>query len=196
MNNKNIKKLNDIADIISGVPINRYKKGENLKEYEVIQQRSMNKNINEIQFEKENLSNKINERYYTKKGDIIYKLQGDNFAKLITTEKNAIVSHSFAIIRPNEKKETYDPTFIENLLNDPAVANQIIRMTDGTIIPKVSINVLKELELIIPPIEIQKEYSNLLKLINQRIEIYKENIEKDSQLKESMFEKLIGDFYD
>lgn len=196
MENKNIKRLEDIADIISGVPLNRYKKDDNLKEQIVIQQRSVNKNKKEIHTEKEELSTKINKRYYTKKNDIIYKLQGDTLAKLINNEEGAIVTHSFAIIRPNKNKEEYNPSFITNLLNDPVVNNQIMRLTDGTVIPKVSINVLKELQLVIPPIEIQNEYSNILQLINKRIEIYQDNINKSNELKEAIFEKLIGDIYE
>ena len=192
------KKLSEIAEIISGIPINRYYAKEYIDESDiikdyVIQQKAITEINTKFKRDPEDFNQKIDEKYFTRTGDILFKLQVKCFAKQITTETNAIVTHSYAIIR---LKEGYDVTFIEALLNDQQIIYELERKISSTTIPKVNLTVLKNLKLPIPDYEDQIKYAKVINLINNKIKLEQKNIENDIKLRESIIYDLIGDLYD
>lgn len=189
------KKLEDISEIITGLPIQRYMKKEDTVGKKVID----NKSIDEIDQKFEtfdvNMSANIKEQFISRKDDILYKVQQKSFAKQITTEVDVVIPNSYIIIRVNDTSEV-NPRFLTHYLNDPRVIYEIQRQIDSTKIMKVNTSILKELHVKLPDIEIQNCYSTLINKIYERIELKKKSIKCDTDLVNSLYDEVIGDSYE
>lgn len=149
----------------------------------------------EFPIEEEEITENINQRFFSKKQDILYKVQQQCFAKEVTTETDAIITNNYLIIRVNNFNEV-NPTFLTYYLNDPRVEYQIQRTIDSTKIMKVSTKILKNLTILLPEIEVQNKQVNLIKKINRRIEVKKKSIQCDEKLINSLYDTVIGDAYE
>lgn len=187
-------KLEDIATIITGLPVQRYINKEDSVKQKIITNMSIFETDEEFEIEEENISNDIKERFYSKKHDILYKVQQQSFAKEITTETNAIIPNSYIIIRVD--KARVNPTYLTYYLNDPRVDYEIKRTIDTTRIMKVSTRILKDLKIILPDKEFQDTNAELISKINQRMELKKKSINCDEKLINSLYDDIIGDQYE
>ena len=182
--------LKDVADVYSGSTFRRYIEKGNGNFKKIIVQRSIQKGRKITDFDEEELSEKINKRYFSKKGDILMKTPYPNDAVCLE-EENLIIGDRIAIIR---LKEGYDSSFITHLLNNIYVKEQLHKVMSSDRIPQVSIEEIKELKLIIPNYETQKKYGELLDNIDEKINITYKIIEADNELKEGILNDLIGEY--
>ena len=180
--------LGEIADVFVGVVPKRYLEEGNGNFKSVIVQGSINygeklSNLDSMEF-----SEKLNEKYLTKKGDILMKLTSPNDAIYIE-EEGLVIGERIAIIRLNEE---YNYRFLAHLLNNSSIKRQLHRVIGSGLSPKVSINDIKDLELKIPEADVQNKIAVLLDSIDDRISIYNELIESDKKLKEGILYEMIG----
>ena len=179
-------KLNDIADVYSGATFKRYVDREGTLK-KVIVQRSIKTGEEITDFDQMKFNDKINGRYLTQKGDILMKTPSPNDVVCVN-EEGMVIGDRIAIIR---LKEGYDPSFICHLLTNYYVKKQLHKFQTTTVISQVSISDIKQLELIVPSYEKQKEYGELLDSIDEKIKINYQIIESDKELKEGLLNKLI-----
>lgn len=124
------------------------------------------------------------ENYRIKEGDILIGGTGHYFGKSILANKkmNNYV-HSYNIIRINLKKNI--PNFVENYLSSSEIRDQLNISALGSGQPFIDIQSLKELKILIPPIEEQtliskyldkktKKIDSLIGKIGKKIELLKE----------------------
>ena len=182
-------KLKDISNVYSGSTYRRYlEKGcGNFKK--IIVQKSIQKGEPIKDLLEEEISNNINERYLSRDGDILMKTPFPNDVVFVD-EEGLIIGDRIAIIR---LKEGYDSSFITHYLNNVHIKKQLNRVTTSETIPQVSIEEIKELELILPDYQTQKDYGTLLNLIDKKININYSIIESEKRLKEGILNNLIGD---
>lgn len=192
MQTENVK-LNDIASIMIGLPIQRYTEKEELIEQNIITNKSIEEIDDKFEIEEEILAKDIKKQFFSKEHDILYKVQQQSFAKEITTETDAIIPNTYIIIRADEKK--VNPTFLTNYLNDPRIDYEIQRQIDSTRIMKVNTGILKNLTIKLPDKEYQDKYAKLIEKIQQRINLKKQSIENDERLINSLYDTIIGDRY-
>lgn len=177
-------KLNDIAEVISGLSYRRYL-DETGDSFKIVVQRSIKKYGELSDFEEMKLK-KVKDRYLSKKGDILMKMPYP-YDVVVVRQDNLVISDRIAIIR---LKENYDSSFIAHLLTNAHVKKQLHELGSTEKIPHTSIREIKELELVIPDLDTQRKYGELLDLINEKIyEDYK-LIDYDQKLKEGILNKL------
>lgn len=187
-------KLQDIAKITTGLPVQRYIGKEDAKKQNIILSMPELETDEEFKTAEENISESIKDRFYSKKHDILYKVQQNSFAKEITTETNAIIPNSYIIIRVLDTSKV-NPTFLTYYLNDPRVDYEIQRTIDSTKIMKVSTKILKDLKILLPSKEEQDKQIEIITKINRRIELKKKSIMCDEKLINSLYDAVIGDAY-
>lgn len=186
-------KLEDIATVITGLPLQRYIGKDDAIKQQVIQTMPFFKIGEKFKTEEAEISEDIKDRFYSQEHDILYKVQQPSFAKEITTETGAIISNNYIIIRVDSTK--INSTFLTYYLNDPRVDYEIQRTIDSTRIMKVSTRILKDLKILLPEKEQQDKQAELITKINQRIELKKKLIECDKKLINSLYDGIIGDEY-
>ncbi len=186
-------KLEDIATVITGLPLQRYIGKDDAIKQQVIQTMPFFKIGEKFKTEEAEISEDIKDRFYSQEHDILYKVQQPSFAKEITTETGAIISNNYIIIRVDSTK--INSTFLTYYLNDPRVDYEIQRTIDSTRIMKVSTRILKDLKILLPEKEQQDKQAELITKINERIELKKKLIECDKKLINSLYDGIIGDEY-
>ena len=178
-------KLNEIADISSGLSYRRYLEDRG-KSFSVIVQRSIKKDGELSDFEEIKLKEGFKDRYFSKKGDILMKMPYP-YDVVVVGKDGLVISDRIAIIR---LEENYDPSFIAHMLTNAHVKKQLYELGSTEKIPHTSIKEIKELELVVPDFKTQQKYGQLLDLINEKIyEDYKV-IDYDRNLKEGILNKL------
>ena len=180
-------RLKDIADIYSGATYRRYLEEGNGNFKKIIVQKSIQKGEKITDLVEGEISPKINERYLSRKGDILMKTPSPNDAVFVEDD-GLIIGDRIAIIR---LKEGYDPSFISHYLNNYHIKKQLNRVTTDEVIPQVTIEEIKELLLKVPNYERQKAYGILLNSIDEKININYKIIENDKRLKEGILNSLI-----
>ena len=184
-----IVSLGEIADIFVGVVPKRYLEEGSGNFKQLIVQGSINygqklSNLDSMEF-----SEKLNEKYLTRKGDILMKLTSPNDAIYIEQE-GLVIGERIAIIRL--LSEEIDYKFVTHLLNNSSIKRQLSRVIGSGLSPKVSINDIKDLELNIPELEVQGKIALLFDSIDDRILIYDDLIESDKKLKEAILKDILG----
>ena len=187
-------KLNKIAKIITGLPIQRYIDTENAIEQQIISNISLGNIDNDFEIEKEWISEDIKEQFYSKEHDILVKVQQQIFAKEITTETNAIIPNIYTIIRVKDTNKV-NPTFLSHYINNPIVNYEILRQADSSRIIKINTSILKNLTVYLPNKEEQDIYAKAITKINKRIKIRKKSIRSDEELIDALLDNIIGDNY-
>lgn len=179
-----LKKLEDIADVFSGVQISRFI-DEHSKECPVIKNKFINDDI--LDYSYENVSDNINEKYFSKKGDIIISLSQPNTVSILK-ENGYIIPMYFAIIR---LKKGYDSSFIYHLLNSEVFHKTSYRLLEGGALKVIKITDLKNIKITVPNIEKQKKYGEFLNLIDKKNNLLENKKNCNKKLKEYLIQTQI-----
>ena len=179
-------KLKDIADIFSGLSYRRYIDSEGI-DYNVIVQRSIKRDGELSDFDSLRLSD-VKERFFTRKGDVLMKMSYP-YDVVCADKPNLVVSDRIAIIR---LKDGYDSDFIAHLLTNVHIKKQLHELGSSQKLPHTSLKEIKELELVIPDLETQTRYGELLNTINEKIAQDNLIVEYDRKLKERILNELWG----
>lgn len=181
-------KLGDMAEIFSGLSYRRYldEDGDNFK---VIVQRSIKKDGELSDFDELCLKSNIKERYFTRENDVLMKMPYP-YDVVCVKEAGLVVSDRIAIIR---LRKYYDPDFITHLLTNAHVKKQLYELGSSEKIPHTSLKEIKQLDLMVPDIETQIKYGQLLNTINDKIYEDLRQVEYDRNLKEAILNDLWGE---
>ena len=183
-------KLNDIAEIQTGLSYRRYLQ-EDGQEFSVIVQRSIQKDGILKDFEKVSLTpENIKPHHFTKPGDVLMKMPYP-YDVVCVSQPGLVVSDRIAIIRLNRHN---DPSFIAHLLTNAHVKKQLYELSSTERIPHASLRQIKEIELVLPDSETQKKYGKLLDTINEKLYEDQKVVEYDRNLKEGILNRLWGEF--
>lgn len=181
--------LDKIADVYVGALTTRFsKKYEGPKEKKDVLYYKGKK----IYTETEEIASDINDKYLSQKEDVLFRLSEPQFAVKVdgeTIKEGVLISSKFAIIKPNGD---IDSDFLVALLNSEIVKNQLNKYSEGSVIKLVKVKDLIKLDLIIPPLEDQKEYVGAIHLIDKEIELQKQLIRENMNLKEAIIQKTQG----
>ena len=112
-------KLKDIAEIFSGVHIFRFM--DETADLKPVLKNKLDEN-NNLEFDYENISDKIDLKYYSKKGDILISLSEPNTVYKLNHE-GFIITMYFVIIR---LKDNYDSSFIFHILESNSFHKKLL----------------------------------------------------------------------
>jgi len=113
------------------------------------------------------LAEGISEKHLLKNGDVLFAAKGTkNFAAVFENHNEpSVASTSFFVIRPTDNKVL--PQFLAWFLNNHTTQTLLKGQAIGTSIPSISKQVLENLEITVPNIEIQKAILHITKLRNK-----------------------------
>lgn len=182
-------KLDKIADVYVGALTTRFSKQYEgpKEEKEVLYYKGK-----VIYTETEEIATDINDKYLTHEGDILFRLSEPQFAVKVDGEninEGIVISSKFAIIKPTED---IDSDFLAALLNSQIVKNQLNKYSEGNVIKLVKVKDLVNIELTIPSHEEQEEYVEAILLIDKEIDLQKQLITENMNLKEAIIQKTQG----
>ena len=120
-------KLEEIATVITGLPLQRYIGKDDAIKQQVIQTMPFFEIGEKFETQEADISEDIKDRFYSQEHDILYKVQQPSFAKEITTETGAIISNNYIIIRVDSTK--VNSTFLSCVLLSCASSIGIISVS-------------------------------------------------------------------
>jgi len=112
-------------------------------------------------------ADRISEKHLLKDGDVLFSAKGTkNFAAVFENyNEPSVASTSFFVIRPTDKKLL--PQYLAWVLNSHTTQILLKGQAIGTSIPSISKQVLENLEITVPSIEMQKAILQITKLRNK-----------------------------
>lgn len=164
-------------------------RNQNSFKYYYIPQKSVfDNNIDSNTFETIVTNKKVENKYLAHYKDIIIKLTPPYNAAVVDFKRNdVIVPSNFAIIRV---KDEFISVFLAYVLNGPNVKKQLRRLVEGTNIPIIKINNLKDIKIKKRSSYKQIEYAKLFYLLDIRKELLLRKIELEDKLKDNILSKL------
>lgn len=181
------KKLSQIAEIFTGIRTSRYKNIVEGKNTKIL----LNKlNNNKIEYETLKI-NKINQKYYSQKNDIILHLSDTKNITLLK-EENILIPLNYAIIRT---KKEYNPHYIYQILKSRNFQYTLERISEGSSIKFIKINDLKNIKIKTLEKEKQEKYAKIMELLNKRNILNRKKIEKIEKYQNEIIQKELGGQY-
>lgn len=181
---KNIK-LGDIAKIYTGVRVSRVQDGET-RPMPVLK-RTSEENSSKLEYEMEEISIDIDPKYLSEKDDILILLSGSNNITKIERE-GFVIPMYYAIIKVNYG---YDSDFIYHILKSEVFPRELNRLMEGTTLKIIKTRDLKEMGIPVPDYETQRDYGELFKLMDKRIELKKEALQIEEEIQQSIIDDLL-----
>lgn len=179
-------RLAQIAEVQTGLSYRRYLDDEGM-DFDVILQRSIKKDGILDDFETVKLNPRhIKPHHFTKKGDILMKMPYP-YDVVSVSQEGLVVSDRIAIIRLTEN---HHAPFVAHLLTNAHIEKQLYEVTSTERMPHASLKQIKELKLVLPDIETQKKYADLLDTINQKVAEDLKVVEYDRRLKEGILNRI------
>lgn len=138
-------------------------------------------------------TDKMNEKFKLKKGDIILKAKsGDNTAALIKEDiENVVASSHFIVITVNDDS-VLSPEYLVAYLNSEYAQDYFKKHAEGTALPIVKIKTLEELDIKELVMEKQLEVSNMYKLIKEEKLTMEKLIENREKQFKAYLRELLG----
>ncbi len=154
-----IKKLDEIAEIFNGARLSRYQDDDG-EEFKVF----LGTPTDQISWQKEKISSKLNHKYFSKKNDIILNLQNSKIIEFVKDE-NIIIPMHYAIIR---LKEDYNSEYIYYYLKTSSFQKQLHKYKEGSSLLFINLSALKNIKINLPERNIQDQYVKLFRLLDKK----------------------------
>ncbi len=178
-------KLDKIAEVFTGARLERFN-SNSTQIQPVIRKIYTN---NQIDYEDEKISIKLNDKFYTQKGDILIQLREPNII-IKANQEGLIVPMNFGVIRI---KEGYDSNYIYHVLKNDVIPKNLKILIEGSILQTIRTNYLKELKIpILDNNEKQKDIGNLLNLIDKKSELHEKLTKTNDKLKNAILKNCIA----
>lgn len=179
--------LKDLAIIQIGYQLRSKIQLESDGLYKIIQAKDINRDL--ILNHKDAYSIDIEgkpDKYLIDKDDLLFLSRGtNNFAVVINKRlSNTVASGLFYIIKINP--DIILPEYLAWYINLPQTQKLLALKSQGTNIPLITIATFRNLEIPLPPLEIQQKIAALSRLINKEKELTKKLIKKREQITQAI----------
>lgn len=120
---------------------------------------------------------KIFKRCSPEKGDVLYIKDGatTGVACINTFEEEFSLLSSVALLKPSKYILS---SFVVAYLNNKSVKDNILLYMAGGAIKRLTIKKIKEINIVVPPIELQNKFANIIEKIEEQKSLYEEELEK------------------
>lgn len=128
------------------------------------------------------------------KGDILYCLRGSLGKKaIVNNDVNGAIASSLVIIRPDLDKVTSE--YLMLALDSPAIKEQLIKANNGSSQPNLSAASVREYEVELPELSIQKGVVEKLVKVRRVIDGRQQELQLLDDLIKARFVEMFGDRY-
>lgn len=189
--------LGEIAQIKTGLVLARKKAKiafEVIEKYPLITLSNIEDDgfFNEEPLETFESNSKLDSRYFTKEGDILFRYTHPYTAVYISEQyERLLIPSSFGIIKVVDS--TYKPEFVAWYLNTRTVKQELEKAQSGSMIASTNKSILKELEIKKLSLEKQNKITNILRLYQKEKQLYSELIKEKGKLVHTITTKLLDD---
>lgn len=129
------------------------------------------------------------------KGDILYCLRGSLGKKaIVRKEIRGAIASSLVIIRPNSKKISSE--YLMFALDSQTIKEQLEKKNNGSSQPNLSASSVKEYQIELPGLSVQKEITKKLSKAKNVIDDRKKELQLLDMLIKARFVELFGNGYD
>ena len=188
-------KLGNISEIQTGLVLARKRaiaKDKNPKKYKLLTLKSFDPSglLDSDALDSFISNSELEEKYVTKKEDIIIRLTNPYTALTInSSSEGMIIPSNFAVIKLNDN--SFLSEYVELLLNSEAMKKLFYKSAVSTTIPLIKTSLLRDIELKNKPIEIQKKLVDLNRLQKKENILLNKLTEEKSKLAYSYINKII-----
>jgi restriction endonuclease S subunit len=189
-----MKKITALAEIHTGYPFRTGVRNDPHGKYAVIQIRDLH-NYSTIPLERDNLALvsdvQPKTHHFVKKNDILFVAKGaNNYAVRIDRSlENTVAGPNFLLIRPKNKKIV--PAYLVWYINQQPAQKFLQERAKGSYIPSISKTALSEMEIPLPPHEVQQKIVRLHALAQDEMRIRMQILIKRQQMIEALLLKKI-----
>lgn len=176
-----IKKLDEIAEIFNGARLSRYHDDDG-EEFKVF----LGTPTDQISWQKEKISSKLNQKYFSKKNDIIINLQNSKIIEFVK-EENIIIPMHYAIIR---LKEDYNSEYIYYYLKTSSFQKQLHKYKEGSSLLFINLSALKNIKINLPEKNIQDQYVKLFRVLDKKSELRIQENKLLEDFRDSIFKNI------
>jgi len=128
--------------------------------------------------------------------DVLLNITGDSVARVCLAKKEhlpARVNQHVAIVRPDENE--FDPRYLCYQLSSPKLQAHLLSIAAvGATRNALTKGMIENLEVIKPPLSIQKEIAEVLESVDKKIEINRQINQTLEQIAQAMFKSWFVDF--
>ncbi len=125
-------------------------------------------------------------------GDILYCLRGSLGKKAIVHKNvNGAIASSLVIIRPDTEKVSGE--YLMLALDSPAIREQLVKANNGSSQPNLSAASVREYEVELPTLSVQKEVAEKLVKVRNVIDSRQQELQLLDDLIKARFVELFGD---
>lgn len=193
--------LGNFSSIATGLVLSRkkYKKTDNASdiiEYKVLTLKSFEDDgyIDTKALDFFESTEKLNEQYLTKDGDIVIRLTTPFTAVSIHKKHEGfVISSNFAIIRLKTNTNKFIAGYVSLFLNSEELKKQFNRSSRGTAIPVIKVTDLKDIDIKEIPLDLQNKLFQINKIFSKEKFLLKKMIVEKNELKKSILKKFIGE---
>ena len=124
-------------------------------------------------------------------GDILYCLRGSLGKKaIVSNDVNGAIASSLVIIRPD--KEKVDCEYLMFALDSPAIKEQLVKANNGSSQPNLSASSVREYQVELPNISVQKEVVEKLIKVRNIIDCRRKELQLLDSLIKARFVEMFG----
>ena len=135
---------------------------------------------------------KFNKRCNPEKGDILYTKVGATYGRsaIVDTDKKFTLYVSVCLIKP--KRDLINSTFLNYTMKQPYVKLQADKSIKGIGVPDLHLIEIKNFKIILPPIELQNKFADIVKQIDKQKFEFENSLKKLEELKNSLMQEYFG----
>ena len=182
-------KLKEIATVIQGVNFSRVETNEN--DLEAIEKKLLTlKEFNEtlgipyrlVQEKKTSIwiqQSKCEKLTFTKEGMLVVHLLSQTVAMMPKRYEGLLIPSNFVVL---DFHQPVDAKFIEWYFNEhPFIRRQLMLSTQGTSVSALSIGMLREMEVSLPPMDMQVSIGRIIQAFKKKKALIQEKMELEEQ---------------
>ena len=191
----NIKKLREILEFKNGINASKEQYGKGIKFINVLDILNNDFITYDNIIGRVNIDKNLLEKYSVSYGDILFQRSSETREEVgmanVYLDKNKIATFGGFIIR-GKKIGSYEPYFMNKLLQTNLVRNEIISKAGGSTRYNVGQDILSEVKIIIPSIQEQKKIADFLSAVDVRIDLTNQKLELLEKYKKGIMQKIFN----
>lgn len=127
-------------------------------------------------------------------GDIVYGREG-SFGEAALIPKNTKMSLGQRVMLFRVDDSKISNVFLHRVLRTKGLYHQALRVTAGSTVGHVNVKDIKKFKIIVPPIELQNQFTEKIALIEQQKSLAKQELQESEDLFNCLLQKAFkGDF--
>ena len=145
-----------------------------------------------ITYVPEEVHRPIYERCNPEKGDVLYIKDGvtTGIAMVNTLDEEFTLLSSVALLKQDRK--IMNGHFLCGVLNNNEVYTDIRKNMGGAAISRLTIAKLNDIQVIVPPIDLQNNYANFVKQVDKSKSVVQKSLDKTKLLFDSLMQEYFG----